>query len=344
MLRVLIADDSETSRRFLVEILSRDSEIQVIGEAKDGADAVSLTEKLRPNLVVMDSHMPQMDGFEATKEIMIAMPTPIVIVTASSVNGDVRTAMQALRAGALTVLQKPSGPSLSTFEETARQLVSTIKAMAEVKVVRHHRTVPPREQATLRMVARGAPTPARVVAIAASTGGPAALQRVLAGLPEDFCVPILVVQHISQGFTRGFVTWLNTVCPFEVKVADDGELLGPRTVYLPPEDRHIGVTERGRVKLSQDRPIDGFRPSATFLFSSVAKAFRSSAVAVILTGMGQDGLAGLRAVREFEGHIIAQDEESSVIFGMPGAAVAAGLPNVILPLESIASRLAELIY
>jgi two-component system chemotaxis response regulator CheB len=180
------------------------------------------------------------------------------------------------------------------------------------------------------------------VAIAASTGGPTALQGLLANLSGGFVLPILVVQHITPGFTPGLAAWLNSLSPLRVKVAEHGEHLAPHTVYLAPDERHLGVSNWGAVTLVEAPPISGFRPSGTFLFESVARAFGASALAVILTGMGTDGVEGLRALRQAGGRIIAQDEKTSVVFGMPGAAIVAGLADAVLPLGAIAAHLAAL--
>lgn len=342
MIRVLVAEDTVTARELLVQILTDDPEIQVVGEARDGIEAVELTTKLRPDLVLMDIQMPRMDGLAATQEIMITAPTPIVLVTGSTRAREVQASLESLRVGALEVLVKPPGPETPGFEAEARHLVETVKAMAQVKVVRHWRSA----QAPRVEPPRPAPVVAgrrRLVAIATSTGGPAALERVLSGLPGNFPVPIVVVQHITVGFTTGLAAWLSTVCPFRVKVAQEGEGLVPRTVYLAPDDRHLGVSPRGAVTLSAAPPVGGFRPSGTPLFESVAQSYGAATVAVIMTGMGEDGVAGLRAVRQAGGHIIAQDEKTSVVFGMPGAAVAAGLADIVLPLEAIAARLVTLV-
>ena len=344
MIRVLVADDSATARALLVGILSSAPGIVVVGEARDGLEAVTLTQRLKPSLVTMDLHMPRMDGFAATKEIMVTAPTPIVIATGSNQAAEVATAIRALNAGALAVLKKPPAPGARGFEEARQKLVSTVEAMAHVKVVRHWRLpVSP-------AVAGSAPSPgaphrvvrARVVAIATSTGGPAALQGLLSALPGDFSVPILVVQHITRGFTSGLAAWLNTSCRLRVKIAEDGEPLAPQTVYVAPDDRHLGVSKSLNVALSAAAPVGGFRPSGTFLFESAARAFGPTVVAVILTGMGDDGVAGLRAARQGGGRVIAQDEESCVVFGMPGAAIAAGLVEQVLPLDKIAPRLVQL--
>jgi two-component system, chemotaxis family, protein-glutamate methylesterase/glutaminase len=348
MIRVLLAEDTVTARELLAAILGDDPEIQVVGQARDGVEAVALTARLRPDLVLMDIHMPRMDGLAATKEIMITAPTPIVLVTGSTKAREVQASLEMLRSGALDVLVKPPGPDQPEFEAAARQLVETVKAMAQVRVVRHWRAAP--APAPMPAGGREPARPAspgggrgRVVAIASSTGGPAALERLLAGLPGTFPVPILVVQHITQGFTAGLAAWLNSVGPLRVTVAQEGEALAPRTVYFAPDDRHLGVSPRGAVTLSAGPPVGGFRPSGTPLFESVARCYGAATVAVILTGMGEDGVAGLRAVRSAGGHVLAQDEKTSIVFGMPGAAVAAGLPHAVLPLEAIADRLVALV-
>jgi two-component system chemotaxis response regulator CheB len=342
MIRVVVVDDSATARALLVAILRRDPEIQIVGEARDGVEGVELTQRLRPDLVTMDMRMPRMDGFAATKEIMIVAPTPIVIVTASMKDRDVEAAMQSLRAGAVALLRKPPGPGTADFEEVAGKLVAMIKAMAQVKVVRHWRSAArpcPPPQPSPRRAALVNP----VVAIAASTGGPAALHHILSHLPGDFPAPILVVQHNAPGFMPGLVSWLNSGCAVSVKIAAADEPLKPRTVYFAPDEHHLGVSVKATTQFSLASPVGGFRPSASFLFDSAARVFGPSVIALILTGMGEDGVAGLRVTRETGGRIIAQDESSSVVWGMPGATVAAGLADLVLPLEEIPARLLDFV-
>jgi two-component system, chemotaxis family, protein-glutamate methylesterase/glutaminase len=343
LIRVLVADDSATAREMLVQILGSDPEIRVVGEAHDGVEAVEATSRLRPDLVTMDLHMPRLDGLAATREIMITAPTPIVIVTAGAGPGEVEGSLDMLRLGALDILMKPPGPDSPGFERAAGRLVSTIKAMSQVKVVRRWRSSPPSGIGSRPGRAVSARSRGRVVAIAASTGGPPALQRLLSGLPPEFAAPVLVVQHITQGFAGGLAHWLDSVCPLRVKLAEHGEPLAARTVYLAPDDRHLGVSDRRLVALSDAGPIGGFRPSGTFLFESVARSFGASTRAVILTGMGDDGVRGLQAVRRSGGHVIAQDEPSSVVFGMPAAAIAAGVVDSVLPIDEIPSRLATMV-
>jgi two-component system chemotaxis response regulator CheB len=334
--RALVAEDSPTARALVVEILRSDPDLEVVGEAVNGIEAVEMTRRLRPDVVTMDVRMPLMDGLQATKEIMAEMPTPIVIVTANFERRDVAISMQALRAGALAVLSKPRGAGSPGFPEECLRLTSTVKAMAGVKVVRRWREGPPLRPRPPEGVAKP-----RVVAVAASTGGPAALQQLLSALPVDFPVPMLVVQHIAPGFVSGLASWLDAVSPLEVKVAEEGEPLRPHHVYFAPDGRDLGVSDRETVSLSMPR-VGNACPSATSLFESVARVYGASALAVILTGMGKDGLGGLASIKRAGGRVVAQDEETSVVFGMPAAAIDAGLADLILPLSSIASMLAKL--
>jgi len=296
VIRVVVAEDSLTVRELLVEILTSDPTIQVVGTAKNGAEAVELAERLKPDLITMDVHMPIMDGFEATKEIMAIAPTPIIIVSSSTSHGDVHLSFNAMRAGALTMTPKPEHPSAPAFEAQRAQLLAMARAMSQVKVVRHWprrgpaaRPTPPRPNVPRPSV--------KVIGIAASTGGPAALQRILSDLPGNFPIPIFVVQHIAAGFVDGLAAWLSSTCPLRVRVAEAGEPVPARTVLLAPEGRHIGANADGRIVVSDAPPINGFRPSASYLFESLARSYGAAAVGVILTGMGSDGVDGLRGGR-----------------------------------------------
>lgn len=337
VLRVLVAEDSPTARRLLVTLLSADPGIEVVGEACDGAEAIELCKKLRPDLVTMDIQMPGMDGVEATRRIMIEAATPVVMVSSLEPT-DVKQSMLALDAGALAVLPKPSGPGTPRFEREGQELVATIKAMAQVKLVRRWPTIPPYRSA--------GPAPAQtrevaIVGLVASTGGPNALRRVLAALPVEFSPPIVIVQHIANGFAGGLAEWLTSTTRRRVKLAIDAERFEERGVYVAPDNRHLEVS-RDRLVVSDAAPVEGFRPSGSRLFSSLATVFGARAVGVIMTGMGQDGVAGLLEMRDAGSAVFAQDEASCDIFGMPGAALARGAVTTTTPLNEIPTRLVEL--
>jgi two-component system chemotaxis response regulator CheB len=344
-IRILVAEDSLTQRELLLSIIRADPDLQTVGVASDGLEAVTLARQLRPDLITMDVEMPRLNGLEATKEIMIADPTPIVLVSALDQRA-VQLSMQTLNAGALTVLRKPPGPSDPSFPQAAREFVRTIKALSQVKVVRHwhnrraasqHEPDQP-QPAAAPLGDDRRPRP-EIVAIAASTGGPAALHHLLSNLPPSFHAPILIVQHIGIGFAEGLAKWWNESCPLRVKVAEEGELVMRGTVYLAPAQLHLGLTSSHMVKLDSAPPINGFRPSADYLFRSLAALSGVARTAVILTGMGDDGLAGLRELRKRGATIIAQDERTSTVFGMNQAAIRNQLVDHVLPIYAIAARL-----
>jgi two-component system chemotaxis response regulator CheB len=336
-----VADDSATVREYLVYLLGEDPALEVVGTARDGHEAVEQAERLRPDVIVMDVHMPRMNGFDATRTIMERVPTPIVIVSASMSRDEVATTFEALKAGALTVVEKPGGLDHPTHAESARRLVETVNLMAEVKVVRrwprHERPVSP------SLVAARPDRKTRLVAIGASTGGPQVVAEILASLPADLAVPVLVVQHIAPGFTEGLVEWLDQATRLKVTLAEPGELVRPGTVYLPRDGVQMGVAKDGRIRLMNDLTEEGFSPSASYLFRSVADAYGRSAVGILLTGMGRDGAAGLKRLREAGGVTIAQDEASSVIFGMPAEAIRLGAAEHVLAPEQIARMIRSLV-
>jgi two-component system, chemotaxis family, protein-glutamate methylesterase/glutaminase len=338
MIRVLIAEDSMTCLELLTDVLGTDPSFAIIGHAEDGARAVAMTKELRPDVIVMDANMPVMDGFEATRQIMVEAPTPIVIVSATVNVREVAVSLHALRVGALALLPKPTLRDQSDLDAQARQFTSSIRAMSEVRVVQRWHSKPPRPITKHILDA-----PISIIAIAASTGGPGAIYRVLSELPAELPVPVVVVQHIAVGFVEGLATWLNGASALTVKVAEQNERMKAGFVYIAPDSCHLGLSDSYTAQISDGPAIGGFRPSATFMFEAVARKHSRGALAVVLTGMGEDGLPGLHAIHAAGGRILAQDEATSVVFGMPGAAVAAGIADAILPLEMVAPRLKSVI-
>jgi two-component system chemotaxis response regulator CheB len=335
-IRVLVAEDSPTTRAMFVDLFKNTDGFAIAGEAQNGAEAIERAIALSPDLIVMDVHMPIVDGLDATKEIMRQAPTPILMVSASSNVVDVSLGLSATQAGALMLVEKPSRD-----REELGSFLAMAKAMSEVKVVRRWRGTNETPSRAVPVIPR-AGRATRVIAIGTSTGGPAALHRILIDLPRDFPAPIVVVQHMARGFIDGLARWLSANVAVKVTVGGDGDALSPGTVYLGPDNRHIGVAD-GRIVLSDEAALNGFRPSIDHLFDSCARAYGPSTVAVMLTGMGQDGVEGLETVKARGGRILAQDEESSVVFGMAQVAIERGLVNEVFPLDLIGRRLTDLV-
>jgi two-component system chemotaxis response regulator CheB len=340
VIRVLVAEDSAVTREYLVYLLQQDPTLEVVGTARDGMDAVEQAEQLRPDIILMDVHMPRLNGFEATRLIMERVPTPIVIVSASFSRDEEALTFEALRAGALTVVGKPLGPDQPGQAESAEKIVETVRLMAEVKVVRRWARRP--HPLAPAMAIAPPERAVRIVAMGASTGGPAAVFEILEGLPGDVPFPVLVVQHIAHGFTEGLVEWFAQGTRLAVRVARADEPAVPGTVFVAPERFQMGITKAGRIRLVQDPADDGFCPSAGYLFEAVAEAYGPSAVGILLTGMGRDGAKGLLRLREMGAVTIAQDEESSVVFGMPGEAIRIGAARHVLPPDRIAEMIRAL--
>ena len=339
-IRVLIVEDSVVVRELLVRILESDPAICVAGCARDGAEAVAKLAETKPDVVTMDIHMPRMDGIEATRKIMETHPVPIIIVSASCDPNDVTQSFRALEAGAVALIEKPPGVGAPGHGDAARKLIETVKAMAEVRVVKRWT----RE----RMAAR--PAPARrveavdieLVAIGASTGGPPALHTILAALPKPFPVPIVIVQHIAGGFVQGLADWLSQTTGATVRLASDGEQARPGHVYLASDGCHLRFAKRGRISCADDEPENGLRPAVSCLFRSIAEVYGKRAVGVLLTGMGRDGAAELKRMRDCGAVTIAQDKASAVVNGMPGAAVELDAAAHVCAPAEIAALLREL--
>lgn len=345
MIKVLIVDDSKVIQEFMTHILTSDPDIQVIAIASSGREAIKLTREKCPDVITMDFHMPDMNGSEATRSIMESTPTPIVIVSGSMSTREVTKNFSLIEDGALAVVLRPPGLQHPDYKIARNQLIQTVKLMSEVKVVRRF----PRQR-TVRIKVSENKLPEvpdkgniQLIAIGASTGGPMALMKILSSLPKDLPVPVIIVQHISQGFIKGFVEWLSASSGIPLKIASDGEKLIAGTGYIAPDNFHMEV-RKGPVIHLNDLPVEnGLRPSVDALFRSVAQVFGKNAVGVLLTGMGRDGAEELKTMNKKGAITIAQDEESSVIFGMPGEAVRIGAARYILSLDKIAGFLLDLV-
>ncbi len=334
-IRVIVVDDSRLARSLLVEILSADDEIEVVGEATNGQEAVEMVAQLKPNLVTMDLEMPVMGGLEAIERIMAKDAVPILVVTTRD---DGMIANTAISKGALDLAVKPD---VGDFE--AAELIAKVKLLSKIKVVRHiGRAYAKLPEARLRRAEPVVATSDWLVAIASSTGGPFALSVILAALPEHFPWPIVIAQHNSDGFVPGMVEWFHRVARNPVKVGEDGEALIPGTVYVSPSERHMHVTPTRRLALAERGPKDIYRPSCDMLLSSVARSHAARAIGVILTGMGSDGAKGMQDIKAAGGVTIAQDEETSDVFGMPRVAIERGCIDRILPLEKISAEMVSL--
>jgi len=331
LVQVLVTDDSPLFREMLLGVIGAEPGYRVVGVAGNGEEAARLTRALRPDVVTMDLQMPDADGFAGIARIMAETPTPILVLT--SVPAEAVT-FKALSLGALDILEKPPpGTELSAYGQTLR---SRLRLLAGVKVIRHPRGLRSTGVPTAELAGR-----ADLVAVGASLGGPRALATLLRALPASFPAPVVVVQHIADGFTEGLATWLDSEADLEVRVARDGDSLVAGTVLVAPTGRHM-LVGKGRVRLSNDPPVGGFRPSVNPLFRSAADAFGPRVCGVLLTGMGRDGADGLRTLKQAGGYAIAQDEATSAVFGMARAAIEEGAVDRVLPLDEISPALLEL--
>ncbi|MEI7743466.1 MAG: chemotaxis-specific protein-glutamate methyltransferase CheB [Chloroflexota bacterium] len=343
--RVLVVDDSRVAREYLTHILEEDPRIEVLDAVATGEAAVEYVGRRKPDIILMDLHLPGIDGFEATRQIMAGAPVPIIVCTAGTSFHEVKTAMEALSAGALAALRKPIGPMHPNADADTAALVSMLRLMAQVKVVRRWRRPTPAAVPPPQVVLPAAPPRGiGVVAIGASTGGPPALAAILRPLPEDFGAPVLVVQHITEGFSEGFCTWLSGEIRRPVHVARTGDQPVPGHVYVAGDGGHLRVVgAAGRLEVSPDGPPTVHRPSIDVLFASVAKVYGRRAIGVLLTGMGKDGAQQLRTLAEAGAMTIAQDEASSVVFGMPGEAIRLGAAQAVLPPAAIGDLLRRMV-
>ncbi len=340
-INVMVVEDSMVARQLLVHILTSDPAIRVIACARSGEEAIAMLAEKKPDVVTMDVVMPNMDGFETTRRLMETVPLPIVIVSACYDPNDVAQTFRAIEAGAVAAVEKPSGIHDPTHATRAKKLIDIVKAMADVRVVRRW----PRTRGLSANVVPPVQAAAdiKLIAIGASTGGPVVLQTILSRLEKPLTVPVVIVQHISPGFIQGLAEWLTGVTGLPIQVAADGEKLMPGCVYLAPDELQTKVQTGGRLACLEAPAESGLRPSVSYLFRSVASVYGASAAGVLLTGMGRDGAVELKEMRDRGAVTIAQDKESSVIFGMPGEAVKCGAAVYVLSPHAIGDTLSRLL-
>lgn len=340
-IRAVVAEDSIFTQRLLVKILESDPGIEVVGVARNGREAVELVRQLKPSIVTMDIRMPVMDGFQATQIIMTECPTPILVISSSVSGDDLKISFNAIQAGALDIVEKPRGSLQSDYQEIGAEIIKRVKLISDIRVFRHlsprlrrHVTWPEEEP-------KGGFSQ-KVVAIGASTGGPSALSRLLGMMPEKFPTSVFVTQHISEGFGRGCVEWLAKKSALKVKVAEEGEGVAPGVVYFSPDRALLELISRRRIHLRGPSSTEE-RLNIDAMMKSVASVFGDRAIGVLLTGMGSDGVEGLKKIKEAGGSTIVQDEESSIVFGMPKAAIEAGVADRVLPLDDIVQGVMDLL-
>lgn len=340
--RVMVVEDSLVVRQLLVHIIASDPRLVVAAAVGSAEEALQEIGRIRPDVISMDIRLPGMDGLEATRRIMSEHPTPIVVIADSIEDSSLKISMNALRAGALTVVEKPVGLSSDGYAAIASTICTQLYIMSQVPVVRQRSITPWRDTSAPRREPEWSMMRPSLMGIAASTGGPPALAKVLGALPADFPLPILLVQHMGAPFMEGFASWLNGLTSLDVRLAQDQEIPVAGRVYVAPGDRHLLLSPAGTLKLSAEPPLGNQRPSATMLFQSMARSLGRRGLGVILTGMGEDGAQGLVELRQAGGYAVAEDESTAVVYGMPAAAARMGGVNVSLPLDMIPPRVLRL--
>ncbi len=340
--RVLVVDDSPLFVEALSLVLEEDSDLVVVGSAGDGIEALRMVEALKPDIITMDIQMPQMDGLEAVERIMASRPTPILLLTGDPSRTDKQSHFEALRRGALDLRVKPELIAEDdSADAAAAALRAHVKLLASVPVVyrsRRARTITGTHPARSARPSKSSSLSA--VGIVASTGGPPVLAEILEGLPPDFPLPILVVQHLAAGFAPHLVQWLGSATSLRVSLAEPGARMDPGEVIVAPAHQHLMVDARGRIHLDTSiPPCEGHRPSGTVLLESLARHCGARAVGLVLTGMGSDGARGLAAIGARGGITLAQDEQSSAVYGMPRAAALEGKASKVLPRAELSAGL-----
>jgi len=340
-IKVMIVEDSPTQALLLELIVNSDPRLQVVAIAASAEKALRVMARVKPDVVSMDIHLPRMDGYQATRQIMRDHPVPIVVVSSSVESRETEISMNSLRAGALAVVKKPPGPGDPDHTVLARRMCEQLVIMSDVKVVRQRRgqRVGAREAPPVQPL--NWPRETSLVGIVASTGGPPALVTLLEQLPRTYPLPVLIVQHMNEAFLPGFTEWMNGRCSLQIKLAIDGEIPRGGCVYVAPGGHHLEVGPRG-LRLLDTPPVSFQCPSGTVLLRSLAREAGPEGVGILLTGMGDDGADGLLELKRRGGHTIVEDCSTATVYGMPRAAVELGAASEVLPLPEIGRRLLRL--
>ncbi len=347
--KVLLVEDSPVALEILQRLLKTSPEIQLVGTARNGKEALELIPKVQPQVICTDLHMKGMNGLELTHHVMSKYPIPILVISNSVQEDDSSNIFELLQAGAIDVFPKPAMGQASDYEKVKARLIAKIRVLSGVSVFRRspkqptavevakpifsHLTTPTKLDPTFAI---------KVVTIGGSTGGPKALHKILAAIPKNFPVPIICTQHISPGFLQGLVDWLNRESQIAVKIAEKGEFPLPGTFYFAPDGCHLALSSYGKFTFPALEAVDGHCPSVSVMFESVAKFYGRETLGILLTGMGKDGAAGMQAIAQAGGITIAQDEQSCLVFGMPKEAIALGAVKHILPIQDIANFLKKM--
>jgi len=349
MINILIVDDSKTETALLRSMFEAEADLRVTGTATNGKEALNLVKTLKPDLITMDIAMPIMDGLEATRLILSQYPVPIVVISSRVDDEYLNATFSAMEAGALSVLEKPVEPNSPGFNKQRKKIIETVRSMAEIRVIKRRFNTNQHEKTIQQKLPLLLPTKKEryeIIAIGASVGGPQALKKILSALPSNFPVPIVIVQHMTNGFITGFTHWLDKNTHLHIRQAEHNEPLRAGHVYFAPDHFHLQIDRDAEslvAKLIKGQLVSGFCPSATVLLKSVAETCGKNAIGVLLTGMGNDGAEGLLALKQTNAHTVIQDPESAIVFGMAGVAQSIGAVEKVVNLDEMAEYLVDIV-
>jgi two-component system, chemotaxis family, protein-glutamate methylesterase/glutaminase len=338
-IKVLLVDDSPIVISILKRVFALSPEIEIVGTAKNGLEGLQLAQQLNPDVVCTDLHMPEMNGLDFTRKLMETNPKPVLVLSSAVQKEDTDNVFNAMKAGAVDVFPKPKG-IVTNLEQIGGELIKKIKILRGVTVFRKSGDGRSFSKETANIPFSNT---YKMLAIGSSTGGPPALFEILSKFPANFPLPIVCIQHISEGFLTGLVQWLDDSVPLKVTIAKQNEMPAPGNVYFSEEDKHLVIDSHGRFQFSTDAPYKSHRPAVNVTFEAFGRFYNKELLAILLTGMGDDGATGLKVIKDREGFTIAQDEKTCVVFGMPRVAIELNAAREVLSLDHIASRVKQLV-